>query len=339
VPLDPITFSPINLPDGTPYLNNYEGGNIDLRVPYVGYSAESESYTAAGVSAYNALQTHVEKRMSHGLQAGFSYTWSHALDEQSAMGLFYNGNNPLNLREAYGSSDFDRTHVFNFNFLYQLPKFVGESSFASKFTNGWAIQSLIVVQSGQPFSIIDYSGAVGSIFYDVSDGITNPIVPLAPGCTAKSALTGASGAFGQPALRASCFTLPLLQPGALNGAIPSNDPYETNFTTGQRNIFRQAWQKRADASIVKMTKLTERLNMKLSLDIFNLTNTPSFDVPIDDVTQNQFYDGFPVSGTTPLPTACDGTNTGFYNCPHGLGNVNKTIGSARQVQMSLSFTF
>ena len=333
--------SPAKLPDGSLYLNNYEGGNIDLRVPYVGYSAESESYSAAGISAYNALQAHVEKRMSHGLQAGFSYTWSHALDEQSAMGLFFNGNNPLNLREAYGSADFDRTHVFNFNFLYQLPKFAGESSLAGKFVDGWGIQSLIIIQSGQPYSIIDYSGAVGSVFYGVSDGITNPIVPLAPGCTAQSALTGKSGAFGLPALNAACFTLPLLQPGALNGAIPTNDTFETNFTTGQRNIFRQSWQKRADASVVKMTKLTERMNIKLSLDIFNLTNTPSFDVPIDDVTQNQYYDGFPVVGTTPLPTGCgtSGASNGFYNCPFGLGRVNKTIGSARQIQMSLSFTF
>ena len=31
------------------------------------------------------------------------------------MGLFYNGNNPLDLRSAYGNSDFDRTHVINFN--------------------------------------------------------------------------------------------------------------------------------------------------------------------------------------------------------------------------------
>ena len=79
----------------------------------------------------------------------------------------------------------------------------------------------------------------------------------------------------------------------------------------------------------------------LSIDVFNVTNTPSFDVPIDDVTQNQFFNGFPVVGTTPLPTGC-GTGSaadGFYNCPFGLGNVNKTIGSARQVQMSLSFTF
>ena len=103
---------------------NYEGGNVDLRVPYIGYSSESESYTAAGISAYNALQAHVEKRLSHGLQVGFSYTYSHATDEQSALGLFYNGNNPLNLRSGYGLSDFDRTHVINFTYLYQLPKFL-----------------------------------------------------------------------------------------------------------------------------------------------------------------------------------------------------------------------
>jgi hypothetical protein len=62
--------NPINLPMGQgPFLATFEGGNVDLRVPYIGYSAESESYTAAGVSAYNALQTHIEKRMSHGLAA------------------------------------------------------------------------------------------------------------------------------------------------------------------------------------------------------------------------------------------------------------------------------
>ena len=37
---------------------------------------------------------------------------------------------------------------------------------------------MTVLQSGQPYSVIDYSGAVGSIFYGVNDGITNPIVPL-----------------------------------------------------------------------------------------------------------------------------------------------------------------
>ena len=199
------------------------------------------SYTAAGVSAYNALQTHVEKRLSHGVQVGLSYTYSHALDEQSAMGLFYNGNNPLDLRSGYGNSDFDRTHVINFNYLFQLHNFFPESSLEGKFADGWALRGITVLQSGQPYSVIDYSGAVGSIYYGVNDGITNPIVPLAPGCTPKNAVTGTTGTTaGLPALNAACFTLPLLAPGALNGAIPSNDPYETNFTQRPAQYFSPA---------------------------------------------------------------------------------------------------
>ena len=336
--VDP-TFTGIPLPNGQGnMLATYEGGNVDLRVPYVGYSSESLSYVAAGISQYHALQAHVEKRLSHGFQVGFSYTYSHSIDEQSAMGLFYNGNNPLNLRSGYGSSDFDRTHVMNFNYLYQLPKFIQQSSLASKFANGWAIQGITVLQSGQPYSVIDYTGAVGSIFYGTSDGIINPIVPLS-GCTAKQAVTGASGTGGpgDEALNPSCFTVPLLQPGDLNGAIPPGDIYETNFTNGQRNIFRQSWQRRADISLVKNTQLTERVNMKYTLDVFNVTNTPSFDVPVDNIDQNLFFNDFPAQGTPALP--CGGSN--FYACPtaSGLGVVNKTIGSPRQVQMSLSFVF
>ncbi|HEY6307844.1 MAG TPA: hypothetical protein VI488_15435 [Candidatus Angelobacter sp.] len=246
------------------------------------------------------------------------------------MGLFFNGNNPLNLRSAYGSSDFDRTHVFNVSYVYELPKFFGASSLMGYFANGWAVRGTVVAQSGQPYSIIDYTGAVGSIFYSVYDGITNPIVPLAPGCTPKNAVTGSSGAFGTPALKSSCFTLPLLQPGDLGGAIPAGDLYETNFTNGQRNIFRQSWQKDTDISFVKVTQFTERYSLKYSFDIFNLTNSASFDIPIDDVSQNEFYNQFPVIGTPP---------SSFYNPPSGLGVVNKTISMPRQIQMTLSFTF
>jgi hypothetical protein len=164
------------------------------------------------------------------------------------------------------------------------------------------------------------------VFYGVSDGITNPIVPLGNGCTPKTALTGSNG-INSPALRADCFTVPLLAPGDLNGAIPAGDTFETNFTTGQRNIFRQSWQKRTDLSIVKVTKLNERISAKFSFDVFNLTNTPSFDIPIDDVIQNENFNGFPTQGK-PL-----------YNAPFGLGSVTKTIGSPRQIQMSLRVLF
>ena len=340
---DAATFTPYTLPNSQPYLQTFEGGNVDLRVPYIGYSSESESYTAAGISAYHALQAHVEKRMSHGLQVGFSYTFSHATDEQSAMGLFYNGNNPLDLRSGYGLSDFDRKHVINFSYTYELPRFFSASSIQGKVADGWAISGLTVIQSGQPYSVVDYSGAVGSIFYGVNDGITNPVVPLA-GCSPKQALTGASGATpGAPALKADCFGLPILAPGALNGAIPSNDPYETTFIDhGERNIFRQTWQRRADISISKSLQLTERYSLKYTMDIFNVTNTASFDIPIDDVSQNINFNGFPVANQTPSTTTpCDKTFTALYVCPSlsGLGVTNKTIGSPRQIQMSLRLMF
>ena len=335
------------LDDGSNYLETYENGNVDLRVPYIGYAAESISYKAAGIDAYNALQAHVEKRMSRDFQVGASYTWSHALDEQSGLGLFYNGNNALNLRSGYGSSDFDRTHVLNFNYVFRLPEFAKQRTLEGKLIDGWSLVGLTVLQSGQPYSIIDFSGAIGSIYYSTSDGITNPIVPLRPGCTAKSARTGASGAWvpsgGAPALNPSCFTIPLLPAGGLGGAIPASDPYETGFTTGQRNIFRQAFQKRADVSLIKDTKLTERYDLKFTFDVYNLTNTTSFDIPFNQVSQNQYYNPFPSSGTTPLPTGCaaDGTqtNSSFYACPAGLGIVTHTIGSPRQVQMSLRLDF
>jgi hypothetical protein len=329
--------APLQLPNGQgPYLSMYEGGNVDLRVPYVGYSAESESYRANGVSAYNALQSHVEKRMSHGIQVASSYTYSHTLDEQSALGLIFNGNNPLNLRSGYATADFDRTHVFNFNYVYQLPNFLRESSLQGKLADGWLIEGVGVLQSGQPYSVVDFSGAVGSIYYSVNDNITNPIAPLAPGCTAKNARTGFNGLNG-PALKSSCFTVPLLNPGDLGGAIPESDAFETNFISGQRNLFRQTWQKRTDLSVVKVTKLTEGVTLKLNLDLFNLTNTTSLDVPANFIFQNSSFSGTPVYGTTPLNLG--DPSSSFYQAPTGLGFVHQTIGSARQIQMAMQLSF
>ncbi len=368
---NPIFFdsSPLGLQDvnghtGESMQLNSEGGNLDERVPFIGYAGESEAYTAEGISAYNALQLHVEKRLSHGLQAGVSYTFSRSFDEQSALGLFYNGSDPNNLRGGYAPSDFDRTHVINIDYHYELPKFFPTSEWKGKIADGWAVQGLVVIQSGQPYSIVDYSGSVGSIYYSINDGITNPIVPLAPGCNPQNALTGATGNNPNfPALKASCFTVPLLypcdstavsNPQQADGnipcsAIPSGDAYETNFIPGggQRNIFRQSWQKRADISIVKVTALTERFSLKYSFDVFNLTNHPSFDIPIDNIDQNLTFNPIPVAGTGAVPTAAECAANGgspfvgsdLYQCPTGLGQVVHTIGSARQIQMSLSLSF
>jgi hypothetical protein len=361
--IDPNTFYPecVNLDPECTYgsmLNNYEGGNVDLRVPYLGYSSESESYTAAGISAYHALESHLEKKLSHGFQAGASYTFSHSTDEQSGLGLFYNGSNPEKLRGGYGSSDFDRTHVIDITYGYTTPKVAGDGTFLGKAANSWGIHGVAILQSGQPYSIIDYSGAVGSIYYSTFNGITNPIVPLASGCTRKSALTGQSGGFynlntgAGAALKASCFTLPLIAQGSMG--VPQGDPYETNFTSGERNIFRQSWQKRTDASLVKEIPIHDRFSLRYTLDVYNVTNTASFDIPQNNVNQNQGFNNEPLAvgpagnengqPTQPGPTNnCQtdptGVSTGFFNCPTALGIVKHTIGSPRQVQMSLHLNF
>jgi len=86
--------------------------------------------------------------------------------------------------------------------------------------------------------------------------------------------------------------------------------------------------------------------LKYSLDVFNLTNTASYDITIDDITQNPSFNGFPKEGT-PAVKPGGGCNNSFdqsvalYVCPglSGLGVTNKTIGSPRQIQMSLSLSF
>jgi hypothetical protein len=123
--------------------------------------------------------------------------------------------------------------------------------------------------------------------------------------------------------------------------VPAGDTVETSFTTGQRNIFRQSFQKRADASLVKVLPIGDRYGLKYTFDVYNLTNTTSFDVPGNEVSQNADYNSFPASGTPVLPTGC-GTSSAtnnFYSCPGGLGIVTHTIGSPRQIQMSLRLTF
>jgi hypothetical protein len=91
--------------------------------------------------------------------------------------------------------------------------------------------------------------------------------------------------------------------------------------------------------------IREGYSLRYTFDIYNVTNTTSFDIPQNNVNQNFAFNNVPVAvGSTAeaLPTGC-GTSSaapgGLYNCPAGLGIVKHPIGSSRQIQMSLHFTF
>jgi len=303
---------------GTEPYSMYDGGNTDLRVPYVGYSPFAAEFETVGNSAYDSLQTHLEKRLSHHVQAGISYTWSHALDEQSDIGLFFTGNDPAHLKDSYASSDFDRTHVISANFLISMPNLTREHSFASYLTNDWSLTGIGVVQSGEPFSLEEFNGAVGSAQFGYYPSLINPVLPIKNPGNVKSALTGNSGAFRGtggsyiPAIDPNQLAIVHLVPGqngvpsaTTAGARPTDplDVYETDFSpVNQRNIFRQAYQDRLDLSLRKTFRAGRKVGIEYAFNMFNVFNHASFDVPQNSVGIRNHH-------------ACDtATNTSAYNC-------------------------
>jgi hypothetical protein len=307
------------------YTNEY-AGNAPLRVPFPGYDMNSVLFKAEGTSNYDALQMQVKKRLSNGLQFTGSYTWSHSLDEQSGLGLFFTGNNPLDLKANYASSDFDQTHVFLINYSYTTPKFTDRKGLGEA-VNGWTIGGQTVAQSGQPYSVYDYSGSVASQYYGTNNYIGNPIVPLIPGVTPKQAeLQGTLGVnAGKPVLNPADFAPQFVAPGTYG--VPACDAtgcdnYASIYGSSGRNLFRAPFQVRFDMSLAKEFPIKERFQLRFELDAFNIFNHPDFDAPNNDVDFFPNYEG-PAS----VPPTGD------------LGVIQHTIGSPRFLQLVLHLAF
>jgi hypothetical protein len=286
------------------------------------------------------------------LQITASYTYSHTLDEGSGLGggLFFNGNDPLNPRSSYASADFDRPHVFTISYLYQLPTIKEASGIVNVLANGWGITGVTVAQSGEPFSVVDFSGVAGGIFYSADNFVTNPILPLAPGVSPGEASSKAGGGGTEvnainpannglrnnfPFVNPNSFAFPGIAPG-VDGVPPCQtintfnicDNVESGFGATGRNVFRAPFETRFDFSVFKNFKINERFNVKYQMDVFNLFNHPSLDAPNTDFELNSCFSPQPCPNFTPDPP-----NT------KGWGVISGTIGSSRFIQMSLHLTF
>lgn len=325
---------------------SFSDGNTALRSPFIGINPNADQWKAEGISTYNALELSLTKKMTNGLQINASYTYSHSLDEGSGLGagLFFNGNDPLNPRSSYASSDFDRTHVFIVSYLYDFPTIKHASGIVNVLANGWGITGVTTAQSGEPFSIIDFSGSAGSLFYSADDFVTNPILPLSPGVTPKEAESSAGGGgskvtfSNQPYVNPNSFSLPFLAPGqagvppcemdAATGGFNVCDTQETGFGTTGRNVFRAPFETRFDFSVFKNFKIHERFNLRYEADAFNLFNHPSLDAPNTDFALNACFNPVPCYNLAPNPPNAN-----------GWGVISNTIGSSRFLQMSLHLTF
>ncbi|MEZ5345608.1 MAG: carboxypeptidase-like regulatory domain-containing protein [Pyrinomonadaceae bacterium] len=269
-------------------LANASGSVIgfEARVPILGFNVpEALLLKSNGYSNYHGAQFGLTKRLSDGLQFDFAYTFSKSLDTMSsdpgstagggkpdvpntgfiAQGSAYDPDN------NYGPSDFDRSHRFSVNFLWEVP--TGGST--NMFAKGWQISGFFQAQSGTPFTVFASEPEIGSVsnytsvtrgaggLYRLGFGRPNTV------CTADQAILGFSGT--APVIDDGCFT------SALGG-----------FGNLGRNTYRGPSQKRFDIGFAKNTQITERIGVEVGFDIFNLFNTVNFSNPVNDLQDGDF---------------------------------------------------
>jgi hypothetical protein len=279
--------------------------------------AEVNFITSAGVSNYNGMTTTFQHRFTAWGAQGvfqFNYTWSHAFDEISNGGLlqFNPANsitpeNPFNLRDNYGPSDYDVRNYINANYVYELPikKLLGGHG-SDYLTKGWQISGTIFYRTGQPYTV--YDGGLSSTL--ASSNYFGRIIPQFLGGGSPACGSGAAGQAIDPCLSASQFT-------------PAGT--ETGFTGGLRNFFYGPGYFNTDFTVVKNTKIPgwEKGSLGIGFQFFNLFNHPNFANPVADVSNPSFGQ---IQSQTNEPTSILGSFLG--------GNA-----SPRLIQLKASLTF
>ncbi len=230
------------------------------RRPFPAVDAGIDTLRANDISNYDALQVHLEKRMSRGLEFGVSYTYAHALDDASSasLGSLNNGDFRSQLEPGleYGNSDFDLRQRFTVNYAYLLPfgrgkAFGGNASGAlNQIIGNWQVAGIVTAQTGNWFTITD---AVTSV--STSDGggtvgyyETRPNVVGNPN--------------GKPCIPGTLF----------NTCAFVNDA--TFFTYGDagRNIVRGPGLQDWDFSIFKLFPIGEQRRFEFRSEFFNIWN-------------------------------------------------------------------
>jgi hypothetical protein len=129
--------------------------NANLYRQYPGFSGIQQEENTTNFS-YNSLQAGLRMENRHNLTVQFAYTYSHEIDEVSndLAGI----SNPFNPAYDRGSGSLDRRHIFNVNYIYNLPFFKQSPSLLGRTVlSGWSVSGITVAQSGTPQSVT-YNG-------------------------------------------------------------------------------------------------------------------------------------------------------------------------------------
>jgi hypothetical protein len=129
---------------------NLGGNSVDPLRPFKGYSTIRVTNNDAN-AMYNSLQVSLNKRFAKGLTYGLAYTLSKSMDDGSAQRDVIP--NPFDRSMLWGSSGYDRRHVFVGNVIYELPIFRQSKGLTRALLGGWQVTLLVQAQTGTPFTI------------------------------------------------------------------------------------------------------------------------------------------------------------------------------------------
>jgi Carboxypeptidase regulatory-like domain/TonB dependent receptor len=255
-------------------------------------------------SNYNALQVKFERRLSQGLQALASYTWSRSIDIASTDAFANYLNTPgsvANPNIDRGNSDFDIRDAFTAGVTYSLPS-PESTRVVHAALGGWSADSFIFARTAPPVDV------VGGI--EFVDGIAlYPRPNVVPGV--PLVLHGSQYPGGK-AFNPAAFTPP-----------PSGQ--QGNFS---RNLLRGfgAWQ--SDAAFQRQFHFTEKVGLRFRSEFFNFFNHPEFGPPGNNLTQPLFGKS---TQTLASSLGSGGANGGF--------NPLYQLGGPRSVQLALKLQF
>jgi hypothetical protein len=234
----------------------------ELRGPLLGLDEDEGAnfLDNGGRSSYHSLQLSLQRRFHRGYMFNVNYTLAKSMDTFSDEGLFQIENDQARPDLNWARSDFDRRHRLILSWVWELP-FSG-----NRWAEGWQISGVGTFQSGRPFTVTDedFSG-----FLYASQ---NPRPNLAPGMTLDDQTTS-----GSPSARLDEYL--------------NRDAFESSgaqFGTLPRNSVTGPGQRRLDVSLSKLTRITGRTSVELRVEAYNLTNTPSFRNPVNDLGAANF---------------------------------------------------
>jgi hypothetical protein len=320
--------------------------NDEFLRPYRGYG-DITLVTWAGTSNYNSLQVQANRRYTKGFQAGLAYTYSKSFDyaNDDSSDVFFG--RPFKAFN-YAPSDFDQTHIFTINYIYDVPalsqKF-NHKVVAAVFDN-WQISGTTSYASGKPKNITAaYSN-------------TAVTISLGQACPTGSSVTATT------ATTQTCTPLTDFTGGGINarpfmvcdpvkgdfGFDSTGTPRAFNvdcfakpFAAGQignmpRNAVRMPSIFNNDLAFFKNIKFDEKRTLQLRWEIYNVFNHANF----RDIDASPSWGLVVNNPSTATPkAACSLSNV----CTASFQQTNTRFGAViaartpRVMQASIRFSF